>query len=268
MHGMDESALRQSMRKLLDIDNELYSTRMAFMFCLGISAFLWWIPLLGPAVAGYVCGRKTGSMMKGMLCSLFAGILLLIIARLMSVAVLGYGGFPDVPADQAAAALTGTFGSAAEYLQSYFTAGTAYLNYTGLGVVFVFGGVGGILSRQMRKETAHLISLGAVEGSSRPAARSMLLYSANKEMGFKAYDDCIAAQKMTTNQNGDINGRQKDAKPEAGKVPEGRPVATTVQTVTTTVSGNVAATQSKAPQDKQGSPFSDILERSERKKET
>jgi len=259
---MDEAALRQAIRKLIDVDNEVYSTRMAFVFCLILSAFLWWIPVIGPAVAGYVCGRKTGSMMKGLLCSLIAGAVLLFIIKGMSALILAHGGFPGVPADEAAQAFTGVMGSIAAYLQTFFAAGTSQLNYLSLGVATVFGAVGGILSRQMRKETAHLISLGMTECSVRPVARSIQLYNAHKEMGFKSFDDCMEMQRMTTNEN-DLSVKQKGGKAGNTKAQEIRPVATTVQTVTTTVSGSAAPPQSKA----QGSPFTDILERSDLKKD-
>jgi hypothetical protein len=129
-----------------------------------------------------------------------------------------------------------------------------------LGVVTVFGCVGGILSRQARKEAAHLIAMGATEGTARPTARSMRLYGANKEMGFRSFEDCIATQRMATNVNKDSAAAQKESREERAK---DRPVATTVQTVTTTVSGSASATQSKGS----WNPFSDILDRTERKKE-
>lgn len=260
---MNEGELRQFLEKLLDVDNEVYSTRMAFVFCLSLSAFLWWIPVLGPAIAGYICGRKTGSMVKGFLCSFIAVALLCTIIKGMSAIVLGHGGYPDVPADEAAKVLTGTAGAVADYLQTFFATGTSHMSYTGVGVVTLFGGVGGLLSRQTRKETAYLLSLGATEGSPRQMARSMQLYSMNKEMGFKAFDDCIEQQKMDTNVNS-TGDKQKGWKTEGAKAHEIRPVTTTVQTVTSTastVSGGAPEAQSK----EQGNPFTDILERSDRK---
>ncbi|MCL2032345.1 MAG: hypothetical protein FWG96_03635 [Methanomassiliicoccaceae archaeon] len=259
---MDNSPVRQKVVKLLDIDNDVYSMRMAAVLCLGLSALLWWIPIFGPAVAGYVCGRKTGSMVKGMICSLVCGAVLLLIVWGLSASVLGHGGYPDVPAGEAAASLKGIVGATAAYLQTFFTEGTSSINLVNLGVVTVFGGVGGILSRQIRKETAHLIAIGATEGSARPVARSMLLYSRNKELGFESFDDCIAMQKMTTNENKDTKAERKEEKGGTAKAREGKPVATTVQTVTTTVSNTAPQAQSG----KAESPFSDILERSERKK--
>ena len=254
---MDEAALRQSVKRFFDIDNEVYSARMATAFCIGLSAILWWIPLFGPAVAGYVCGRKTGSMMKGLFCALLSGTLLLVAVWGLSMLVLGHGGYPEVPADEAAAVLSGIVGATASYLQTFFVAGTSDLNLMSLGVVTVFGGVGGILSRQARKEAAHLIAIGA--GTGRSAPRSATLYASNKEMGFKSFDDCIAAQRMATNENKDSHAGQKEEKAK----PQGRPVATTVQTVTTTVTGSTSTTQNKG----QGNPFSDILGRSDRKRD-
>ena len=263
---MDESELRKSLRKLFDIDNEIYSTRMAFVFGLGLSAFLWWIPIIGPAVSGYVCGRKTGSMMKGFLCSLISGIVLLLIIKLLSLAILGHGGYPGVPADQAVNVFAdmGAVGSIARYLQTFFVAGTSTMSCVAMGVTTVFGGVGGIMARQMRKEEEYLMTLGAARDSARQAPRSMQLYNANKEMGFRSFDDCIEAQKMTTNNN-TANDKQKAGKVESVKAQ--RPVATTVQTVTSTVSGNTVPTEAPMQAKAQGSPFTDILERSSHRKD-
>ncbi|MDR2698871.1 MAG: hypothetical protein LBB30_04265 [Candidatus Methanoplasma sp.] len=258
---MDEGALRQYIAKVIDVDNEVYSTRMASVFCMVLSALLWWIPLLGPAVAGYVCGRKAGSMVKGMFCALVSGAVILLAVKGMSALVLGHGGYPDIPADEAAAALSGVVGKTADYLQMFFTEGTASLNFTSLGILMVFGGVGGILSRQARKETAFLIRLGATEGSPRPTARSAELYRMDKDMGFKSFDDCIATQRMTTNENRDTGADRSGRKEEMPKTQERKPVVTTVQTVTSTVSGTASAAKNK----EEGNPFTDILERSDRK---
>ncbi|MDR1955131.1 MAG: hypothetical protein LBP82_04185 [Candidatus Methanoplasma sp.] len=259
---MDSGTLKSSLVKLIDMDNEVYSTRMATVFCLVTSALLWWIPVFGPAVAGYVCGRKTGSMVKGTICALISGTFLLFIVWGMSAFVLGHGGYPAVPAGEAAASLKGIVGATATYLQTFFTEGTSSLNLANLGVVTVFGSVGGILSRQIRKETAHLIAVGAAEGSARPAARSMLLYGRNKELGFESFDDCIASQRMTTNMNKDTMAEHNAEKGEKAKAPERKP-ATTVQTVTSTVTGTDTDAQSKG----QGNPFSDILEKFSNKKD-
>ncbi|MDR0309526.1 MAG: hypothetical protein LBH88_02045 [Candidatus Methanoplasma sp.] len=258
---MDNSTLKSSFGRILDVDNEVYSTRMAAVFCLVLSAVLWWIPVLGPAVAGYACGRKTGSMVKGMVCSLVSGAVLLLVIWGLSVIVLGHGGYPDIPADEAASSLTGIVGATAAYLQTFFTEGTSSLNILNLGVVTAFGAVGGILSRQVRKETAYLISLGATEGSARPTSRSMQMYGRNKELGFESFDDCTASQRMMTNVNRETGAERSEGKEKITKVPERKPAVTTVQTVTTTVSGSDASPRNRETE----SPFSDILDRPDRR---
>ncbi|MDR3075044.1 MAG: hypothetical protein LBU30_03265 [Candidatus Methanoplasma sp.] len=257
---MDKSALRQSLVRVLDTDNEVYSGRMAFVFCMGISALLWWIPLLGPAVAGYVCGRKAGSMVKGFFCSVISGIVLSMAVLGLSALILAHGGYPDVPADEAAASLEGVVGIVASYLQTFFTQGTPDLNLVSLCVVAVFGAVGGILSRQMRKETAYLLSVGAVEGSVRPIARSMQLYSQGKKLGFETFGDCMTVQGMDTNINRDTKAEGRNHPAQGTRQREMKPAVTTVQTVTTTVSDDVSARRKGSSED----PFADILERSPR----
>jgi hypothetical protein len=82
----------------------------------------------------------------------------------------------------------------------------------------------------------------------------MQLYSVNKEMGFRAFDDCIAAQRMTTNES--INAGRKPPEPDTERTKEARPV-------TTTVAGRTPTSQSEDRK----SPFTDILGRSSQKKE-
>ncbi len=234
-----------------------YDVRIAAVMCLFLSAVLWWIPILGPAVAGYVCGRKSGSMTKGAICALSVGALIVFVAWGLSQFVLSAGGYPEVPADEAASNLSGMSGLIGSYLTAFFNPGTASLALSKLGLVAVFGLVGGILSRQIRKETVDLIATGAVESAIRPSARSMEMYRRNKSLGFKSFDDCIESQGMIVNDNPD----SKKSEPSKTVNREKPPTGTTVQTVTTTVSPSSTSTEDEAP-----NPFSDILDRSARKR--
>ena len=92
----------------------------------------------------------------------------------------------------------------------------------------------------------------------------MQLYSMNKEMGFRSFDDCIELQRMDTNVNS-TGDKQRGWKPEGTKAEEVRPVTTTVQTVTSTVSGTVSGGAPEAQSKEHGNPFTDILEKSDRK---
>ena len=258
--GIRLGTLCTSLSNALDGGNETYSIRAAAVFCLLLAAMLWWIPILGPAVAGYVCGRKTGSLVKGLVCALSVGVFMAILIWALAEVILTAGGYPEVSAEEAAASLTGIAGAFGSYIEMFFSSGTSALDLSGFGLLTVFGGVGGILSGQVRRETAHLISVGATDGAVRSAARSVELYRKNKKIGFECFNDCIAMQDMMTNENPESKAcadrRSADTKKER------RPVSTTVQTVTTTVS----KTSGTKEEGGDSSPFSDILQRSEHRK--
>jgi len=232
----------------------VYDLKLATVFCLVLSAMLWWIPIFGPAVAGYVCGRKSGSMIKSMICAAVAGLSLLAIVWLLSCVLLTSG----TSASECAAGMSGIYGMIGSYLQTFYIEGTYRLNFSSLGMVVVFAGVGGILARQIRMETANLLATGATEGSIRPVARSVELYIKNKELGFECFNDCIVNQNMSVNDNPET----KQSIPKNGSIftsrRDNKPVTTTVQTVTSTVSGNTFTGT-----EEEHSPFADILGRSD-----
>ncbi|MDR2846620.1 MAG: hypothetical protein LBV63_04995 [Candidatus Methanoplasma sp.] len=235
---MGESALRSGLAKVFGRGSNVYDAKTAFFFCLALSAVLWWIPSLGAAVAGYVCGRKAGSMTMGLVCSFLSGSLILILVWLL-------------------APYFGTEGAIGAYFAT-FDNGSG-LDLSNLGLVAVFGLVGGILSRQVRKETAYLLSTGATEFAVRPAARSMALYSRDKDMGFECFDDCISRQEMAVNTNsGSVIRPSKETMDKAPPQERRQPVTTTVQTVTTSASESTTT----SPDAPGKGPFSDILDRS------
>ena len=56
----------------------------------GLSLVLWWVPLFGPFVAGYVGGAKAGSVTKALLATIFPGLALTIGVSLFSAALSGH----------------------------------------------------------------------------------------------------------------------------------------------------------------------------------
>lgn len=249
----DGNTRRNIFSKIFDTDNEVYSFRMATVFCLVLSALLWWIPVLGPAVAGYVCGRKAGSMTKGLVCAFVSGVLLSLIVWGLSYFVMGSGGFPDVPADIAATSFTGIVGAVASYLQTFFVEGTSSLDLMNIGVVTVFGGVGGILSKQILKETAYLLAKGAAEGKVRSEVRSIDLYRKNKTLGFESFSDCIASANDPS-----AKGNKKAGITDNENKTKGT-VAATVQTVN-------SQSPSETPAKTSENPFAGILSKTEKEK--
>ncbi|MDR3283339.1 MAG: hypothetical protein LBS92_07040 [Candidatus Methanoplasma sp.] len=218
--------------KIFGRGDSVYDPRTAFFFGVVLSALMWWTPVIGPAVAGYVCGRKSGSMVKGTICA-FAGGFVVLAAVWGLSAVFSHG-----------------------YLDAFYS--NDVLDLSSLGVMTVFGFAGGILSRQARKETADLLATGAWEGSIRPAARSMELYSKNKRLGFESFDDRMAIQDMAVNRSPvSWSGRQPQGSCGLERT---RADQTAFRTVTNTVEG-VTLTQSETPAQPNGrpGPFVDIL---------
>lgn len=249
---MARTDMKTFIKRLKEVSFETYDVRFASVMCLFLSATMWWIPMLGPAVAGYVCGRKSGSMVKGFASALLVGTALTASVLGLSYLILAPGGFPELPADAAASNLHGLAAAVASYLCIFFKSGTSSMALSQLGILALFGMVGGTLSRQVRKETALILSTGAVESAIRPMPRSVELYVRGKKLGFESFDDCMLSQNMNVNVN-------PDSKSSGGGERVDRRAPTTVQTVTTTASNTAA--------EKEKGPFADILDRSDRRKE-
>lgn len=53
-----------------------YSQSKGIMYALIFSVLLWWIPVAGPGIAGYLSGRKSGSISKSLVSALVADALI------------------------------------------------------------------------------------------------------------------------------------------------------------------------------------------------
>ncbi len=235
--------------------SKTYSTGRAITGGFLLSAVLWWVPFIGPAIAGYYSGRRSGSFIKGAISSAFAGISLLTIIYIASYYILGPLGFPDIAAETVAGTLTGYYSWAGMYLVYFYEPGTALLALTPLGLMVSFGCVGGALSALYRREATALMAQGAVYSAIRPLARSVELYEKGKTLGFESFNDCISVRDSVVSIKLGPNRRSN------GQSQGKKSVTSTVQTVTTTV-GEGPMAMSTA-NDKCQSPFSDILARAE-----
>jgi hypothetical protein len=191
--------------------------------------------------------------------------MILVLAILgFSVLILGQGGYPDIPADEAAASLTGFTGTAASYLQTFFAGGTSDINLVSLCTVAAFGAIGGILSGQMRRETAYLLSVGASESPVRPAARSMQLYREGKKLGFESFEDCAAARNAEMNIGRDAGTKRRYTPEKRADLRDAKPEAIVIRTAEAGKSDSTAAGRKESSEN----PFADILERSDRRKDS
>lgn len=242
--------------KVIGIGANVYDMRIALVLGAFLSVTLWWVPILGPAVAGYVCGRKCGSAYKGILCSAAAAGAVLVCAWGLAFPVLAPGGFPDTPADLAAGSIEGLRGLAGAYLATFFHPGTSAPMLVNVLLTLVFGLVGGTLAGQIRKETADLLATGAVKSAMRPPARSMEAYDRSRTLGFESFEDCMESQRISVNLNPDSKRSDPGRYADRGMPPS----AVTPDPADKTVQGG-RTSRSDGPD-----PFSGILDRSTHRK--
>ena len=62
----------------------IYSQPKGIYYSILFSILLWWIPIAGPAVAGYIGGRKSGSTSKALTSSLIATAVIMMITFMMA----------------------------------------------------------------------------------------------------------------------------------------------------------------------------------------
>jgi len=126
-----------------------------------LSALLWWIPLFGPMLAGYVGGRRTGGPKKGLVASIVA---LFVIGLAYYMLIHGFlssyfTDFSDLVGNQLAATSTHTliapyYDFLRYYWSQFFTNITTSIPFGANNYVLtiIFAYIGGILSLEKRKE--------------------------------------------------------------------------------------------------------------------
>ncbi len=60
-----------------------FSVAQAIGLAFLLSILLYWLPIFGTMIAGYVCGRRAGTALRGAFCGLVAGIILFLIGYIL-----------------------------------------------------------------------------------------------------------------------------------------------------------------------------------------
>lgn len=72
-------------------DHAPFSIPQAIGLAFVLSVFLYWLPIFGPMIAGYVCGRRAGTALKGAACGLVAGLILFVIGYILILNIFSAG---------------------------------------------------------------------------------------------------------------------------------------------------------------------------------
>ena len=141
---------------------EIYGIIAGAKYATVLTVILWWIPIFGPMMAGYIGGRKSGSPMRGCIATLVP------IALLTVISILIYQDVLILPSFFKQYLLFDISVLNVPYLISYFTpvlnTFLAYMmvfeslvifNPPAYIILISFGYIGGIMSAIARKDKKH-----------------------------------------------------------------------------------------------------------------
>ena len=77
--GLERDYLKRNRKDVL-----IYSQAKGIYYSVLFSILLWWIPIAGPAIAGYIGGRKSGSTSKALTSSLISTSVILMITFMLA----------------------------------------------------------------------------------------------------------------------------------------------------------------------------------------
>lgn len=140
----------------------VYSFWSAVKYTFTLSLLLWWLPIFGQMIAGYVGGRRAGAPWKGMLAALVPVIFIFIVSGLVRIGIIPTVIFGvDLSPDAIVAVITANVPVLQPYVEfvnmyltNFFTSlhSTANLGLDSYVTTVAFAYIGGVLSQQNRRE--------------------------------------------------------------------------------------------------------------------
>jgi hypothetical protein len=140
----------------------VYSYWSAVKYTFTLSLLLWWLPIFGQMIAGYVGGRRAGSPFKGMMSALIPVIFIFAVTMLVRIGIIPTVIFGiDLSPDAIAAVVASNVPVIQPYLEfvdmyltSFFTSlhSTANLGLDSYVTTVAFAYIGGVLSQQTHRE--------------------------------------------------------------------------------------------------------------------
>jgi hypothetical protein len=127
-----------------------------------LSCLLWWLPVFGQMIAGYVGGRRAGSPTKGLLVAIIPMFIIMFLLVAMDMGLLPFlVSIANIPGT-VVNGLQGISPQAASYLNGIFVGlmPLVGLNGNGFLIVVVFGIIGGMMADMNKKEIIKVTGSG------------------------------------------------------------------------------------------------------------
>jgi len=230
-----------------------FSLRSAFLITALLTMFLWWLPVLGQMIAGYVGGRKSGSAAKGVLVT--GSVVGIFIAAALLLSAAGFS-FTDAQVRLTGTVLSGFPAVAdivttiSEYAASFFLAfGTIESACLAVALTTVtFGLIGGILAGQVRCESEYRMSSASSAPNS--SARSIDAFRSGRSAGFGSFEDYSPVRAIQANNTiCHSSGKPLVRRQSARDIPEPQPAAETRSPLSSVLemAGNVQPREKPVP---------------------
>ncbi len=130
MRSANTRAVTSTLRSNSKKRSLAYSTKKGLLYSMVFSILLWWIPIAGPAAAGYISGRKSGNPVKALHASLITTAVFVLLTYLL------------IPFNANGLGLVGRYmeSGVAALAQSKLFASSSVINdlYTGYGLIQTF----------------------------------------------------------------------------------------------------------------------------------
>lgn len=183
---------------------KVYSFWGAAKYTFVLSLLLWWLPIFGQIIAGYVGGRKAGSPNKGMLAALLPVGMILLVIQMGRQGIMPEFSFLEIETSALIVAfgndipqLTVYMEAVVSYMASFLAAieSTTSLSLNSYIITVAFAYVGGILADQTRREMEYMVGRNkSAEASGEDLPRSWLALKEQESLCFECFDDCMAVR--------------------------------------------------------------------------
>ena len=179
----------RSMKKNESMKSMIYSQPKGIFYGIIFSLLMWWIPIAGPAAAGYIAGRTSGTPSKAVISTLVATSILMILTMMFLPFRTGVLSSVGTYLSSGVIAVSGSklvaySGFLTDLYTSYGILKTLTIIMPGsLIILNVFGYAGGYMSQIKRQEENYSAgylknsvgsSLAKKEGSSNPDERKII----------------------------------------------------------------------------------------------
>ncbi len=171
--------------------SEFFDSRAGIATAMVLALVLWWVPYLGPMAAGFMGGRKAGSMVRGAIAGAVACLGVMIIMGIMSVAVSGllYGDISEGFHENFESLYTALSDFSA-YIDSFVEVegSSIFFDQSNYFLVIALAIIGGAFADQNRREVRATVDL-TKESNQAPIPKSVRAYRDHRAMGFQTYED-------------------------------------------------------------------------------